>query len=68
MPDNSHFNYNFFVSLMGQEEASKGHWDGNNFKTYYVLREGVDRFAFGKYAVCLDFFFYRFVYLIDCMH
>ena len=46
MPDNSHFNYNFFVSLMGQEEASKGHWDGNNFKTYYVLREGVDRFAF----------------------
>lgn len=46
LPDNSHFNFDFFVSLTGEEEASNGIWTSNNFKTYFVLREGVDQVAF----------------------
>ncbi len=42
MPTNSHFNFDFFVSLTGGREANNGVWLSNNFKTYYVLREGVD--------------------------
>jgi putative ABC transport system permease protein len=46
MPRNSHFNYDFFVSLTGGNEANNGIWVSNNFHTYYLLREGVDRLAF----------------------
>jgi len=46
MPENSHFNFDFFVSLTDMEEAQDGLWLGNNFQTYYVLREGVDAAAF----------------------
>jgi putative ABC transport system permease protein len=46
MPSNSHFNFDFFVSLTGGQEANNGQWLSNNFKTYYVLREGVEASAF----------------------
>ena len=42
MPINSHFNFDFFVSLSGNQEAMQNHWFGNNFQTYYVLREGAN--------------------------
>lgn len=46
MPVNSHFNYDFFVSLTGNPESLESVWVSNNFHTYYVLREGVDAVAF----------------------
>ncbi|MFK7774148.1 MAG: ABC transporter permease [Saprospiraceae bacterium] len=46
MPDNSHFNYDFFVSLSGNEESQSLDWLSNNFYSYYVLREGTDDAAF----------------------
>lgn len=46
IPSNSHFNYDFFVSLSGDEEASNQMWVSNNFHTYYVLREGTNVAAF----------------------
>jgi putative ABC transport system permease protein len=42
MPSNSHFNFDFFVSLTGGQEANNGQWLSNNFKTYYVLRQGAN--------------------------
>ncbi|MFK8007622.1 MAG: ABC transporter permease [Saprospiraceae bacterium] len=46
MPDNSHFNYDFFISLSGNKESQTVDWLSNNFYTYYVLREGTDVAAF----------------------
>ena len=46
MPANSHFNFDFFVSLTGRQEANDGMWLSNNFQTYYVLREGTDAATF----------------------
>ena len=46
LPSNSHFNFDFFVSLSSSREASEGMWVSHNFYTYYVLREGVDSDAF----------------------
>ena len=46
MPENSHFNFDFFVSLTDMKEAQDGLWIANNFQTYYVLREGVDAATF----------------------
>ena len=46
MPVNSHFNFDFFVSLNGVQEAQSPLWTSNNFHTYYVLRQGTDVDAF----------------------
>jgi len=46
MPENSHFYYDFLVSLTGGREANNGIWGSNNFHTYYVLREGTNVTAF----------------------
>ena len=46
MPLNSHFNFDFFVSLSGIDQANEGMWVSHNFCTYYVLREGVDHANF----------------------
>ncbi len=46
MPENSHFRFDFFVSLTGGQEANNGIWVSNNFPTYYVLKKGVDHKAF----------------------
>lgn len=46
MPKNSHFYFDFLVSLTGGREANNGIWGSNNFHTYYVLREGTNVAAF----------------------
>lgn len=46
MPSNSHFNFDFFISLEGIEEANNGIWVSHNFPTYYVLRPGTDAKTF----------------------
>jgi putative ABC transport system permease protein len=55
LPENSHFNYDFFLSLNGVEEASRNSWLGFNFGTYVVLRPGTDHAAFQtKLSTILD--------------
>ncbi|MGZ3924684.1 MAG: ABC transporter permease [Flavisolibacter sp.] len=46
VPQNSHFNFDFFVSLAGSEEARRNIWLSFNFVTYVLLRENADRKAF----------------------
>jgi len=46
MSVNSHFNFDFFVSLTGNKEGQSTDWLSNNFYIYYVLREGTDVAAF----------------------
>ncbi|MFT5909794.1 MAG: putative ABC transport system permease protein [Paraglaciecola sp.] len=46
MSKNSHFYYDFLVSLTGGQEATNGLWGSNNFHTYYVLNEGTNVAAF----------------------
>jgi putative ABC transport system permease protein len=42
IPSQSHFNYDFFVSLSTLEESRRNNWLSNNFNTYVVLKEGAD--------------------------
>ncbi len=46
MSQNSHFYFDFLVSLTGGREATNGIWASNNFHTYYVLREGTNVASF----------------------
>ena len=43
MPANSHFNYDFFVSLSTSEESRRGIWLSFNFNTYLLLRPGTSK-------------------------
>ncbi|QEC44989.1 ABC transporter permease [Pseudobacter ginsenosidimutans] len=40
LPATSHFKYDFFISLETLEESRRNHWLGNNFNTYFLLKEG----------------------------
>ena len=42
MPENSHFNFDFFVSLSGSEESRRGMWLSFNFNTYLLLKKGTN--------------------------
>jgi putative ABC transport system permease protein len=42
LPEQSHFHFDFFVSLSGAEESRNDEWLSNNFNTYILLREGAD--------------------------
>lgn len=42
MPETSHFNYDFLLSMEGLEGASEQNWWSFNFHTYLLLRDGVD--------------------------
>ncbi|MBA3648523.1 MAG: ABC transporter permease [Chitinophagales bacterium] len=42
VPRQSHFNYDFFVSLSQSPEAKQDNWLSNNFNTYVLLKPGVD--------------------------
>jgi putative ABC transport system permease protein len=42
IPSQSHFNFDFFVSLSTLEESRRNNWVSNNFNTYIVLKEGAD--------------------------
>jgi putative ABC transport system permease protein len=43
LPSQTHFNFDFFVSLSESQESKKtDEWLSNNFNTYIVLRKGTD--------------------------
>ncbi len=45
-PSNTHFSYDFYLSLCSLEESREVLWGNMNFNTYLVLREGVDPSTF----------------------
>ncbi|MBN3583184.1 ABC transporter permease [Algoriphagus aestuarii] len=42
IPQNTHFHFDFLLSMEGLEEAQTTSWLSNNFQTYLKLREGSD--------------------------
>lgn len=42
IPSQSHFNFDFFISLSTLPESRENNWVSNNFNTYIVLKEGAD--------------------------
>lgn len=42
MPKQSHFTYDFFISMATVEESRQTSWLSNNFVTYILLRPGAD--------------------------
>jgi putative ABC transport system permease protein len=42
IPAQSHFNFDFFVSLSSNDESRQNNWVSNNFNTYIVLKKGAD--------------------------
>jgi len=42
IPSQSHFNFDFFVSMATLAESRKNNWVSTNFNTYVVLKEGAD--------------------------
>ena len=42
MPSNTHFNFDFILSLVTIDYNRDGNWLSNNFNTYIKLREGTD--------------------------
>lgn len=47
MPETSHFNFEFLLSMeTNADEANNGVWLSNNFRTYLLFKEGTDIEAF----------------------
>ncbi|MEX2347537.1 MAG: ABC transporter permease [Balneolaceae bacterium] len=46
MPETSHFRFNFLLSMPTIDEADNTMWLSNNFRTYILLKEGVDPVKF----------------------
>lgn len=42
MPKQSHFRFDFFISMTTLNESKENAWFSNNFNTYIVLKPGVD--------------------------
>ncbi|QTE38289.1 ABC transporter permease [Mucilaginibacter gossypii] len=42
LPRQSHFRYDFFLSMASNAESKDGAWFSNNFNTYVLLKPGVD--------------------------
>lgn len=42
IPENSHFHYDFFISLAGDPYSREDNWLSFNFNTYLLLRQGTD--------------------------
>lgn len=42
VPSQSHFNFDFFVSMATLAESRNNNWISTNFNTYIVLKEGAD--------------------------
>ncbi|NMM50112.1 ABC transporter permease [Marinigracilibium pacificum] len=42
LPENTHFDFNIYLSLLERGESKSDHWLSNNFHTYFRLKEGVD--------------------------
>ncbi|MDX1671657.1 MAG: ABC transporter permease [Balneolaceae bacterium] len=49
MPETSHFHFDFLLSLETLDEADNTTWFSNNFRTYIVLKEGVDARRFERH-------------------
>jgi putative ABC transport system permease protein len=43
IPANSHFNFDFFISMSTTDESRQNNWVSNNFNTYIVLKKGSDK-------------------------
>ena len=48
IPAQSHFNFDFFVSMSTIDESRKNNWLSNNFNTYILLKKDADPKAFEK--------------------
>ena len=48
MPSQSHFNFDFFMSMASLESSRNNNWNGFSFTTYALLKPGADRAAFEK--------------------
>lgn len=48
IPSNSHFQFDFFMSLKNHPSLENTTWFSNNFRTYVLFREGVDADAFAE--------------------
>ena len=42
LPTNSHFQFDFCLSMESRDEAKQPVWVSHNFATYFVLKEGAD--------------------------
>ncbi len=42
IPAQSHFNFDFFITMTDLEESRRSNWVSNNFNTYIVLKPGVN--------------------------
>jgi putative ABC transport system permease protein len=42
IPSQSHFDYDFFISMASLPESRKNNWVSNNFNTYFLLKKGSD--------------------------
>ena len=42
LPAQSHFHFDFYISLAGLDESRNDNWLSNNFNTYVLLRKGAD--------------------------
>lgn len=42
IPQQSHFNFDFFIPLSEDANSTDDNWLSNNFQTYFVLRPGTD--------------------------
>ncbi len=42
IPENSHFHYDFFISLAGDPLSREDNWLSFNFNTYLLLKQGTD--------------------------
>ncbi|MEM6321806.1 MAG: ABC transporter permease [Bacteroidota bacterium] len=42
IPDNTHFQFDFLLSMSSLEESRGGEWGGNNFSTYCMVRPGTN--------------------------
>ncbi|HEX8024406.1 ABC transporter permease [Mucilaginibacter sp.] len=42
LPKQSHFHYDFFLSMTSAKESKENAWFSNNFNTYVLLKPGVD--------------------------
>lgn len=46
LPDNTHFEYEMFVSMLNRDDAKQNFWLSNNFITYVRLQDGATAEAF----------------------
>jgi len=42
IPQNTHFNFDFMISMPSLEESKQQSWLSSNFQTYFILEDGAD--------------------------